>query len=406
MNESSLNVASDFPSLARQIHDYPLCYLDTAATALKPACVIDALAAYYAHEPANVHRGVHALSEAATAHYEHARETVRAFINADSVDQIVFTSGATEAINLVATGLSGAGFGPDDEILISEMEHHANIVPWQMLRDRCGVRLVVIPMDDQGDLDMDAFAQRLSSRTRLVAVTALSNALGTVTPVAQICQQSRDAGAMVLVDAAQAIAQQPLDVAALDCDFLVFSGHKIFGPTGTGVLYGRRASLERLTPAKGGGDMILSVTFEHTDYADLPHRLEAGTPNIAGVIGLGRALEYVTSLGFEAIMAHETALLAYAVARLQQLDGLRIIGMPRHRRGVVSFTLGEIHPHDLGTILDHRGIAIRAGHHCAQPVMAHFRIAATARASFSIYNTQADVDRLVDGLTYAQELFA
>ncbi len=406
MTAPALNVAHDFPSLARQIHGHPLCYLDTAATALKPACVIDALAAYYAHEPANVHRGVHALSEAATAHYEAARETVRAFINAASTEEIVFCSGATEAINLVASGLSQAGFGPDDEILISEMEHHANIVPWQMLRDRCGVRLVVIPMTDDGELDMAAFTERLSPRTRLVAVTALSNALGTVTPVAQICQQARRAGALVLVDAAQAIAQQPVDVTAMECDFLVFSGHKVFGPTGTGVLYGRRASLDRLTPAKGGGDMILSVTFEKTDYADLPYRLEAGTPNIAGVIGLGRALDYVTDLGFESIMAHETSLIDYALSRLRTLDDLRIIGSPRLRRGVVSFTLGEIHPHDLGTILDHRGIAIRAGHHCAQPVMAHYGLAATARASFSIYNTPDDVDRLVAALDDARELFA
>ena len=406
MNTMQRALRTDFPCLEREVNGHPLCYLDSAATTLKPCGVIEAVASYYSQMSANVHRGVHTLGEEATACYEHTRETVRGFINAASVDEIIFTSGTTESINLVAAGLDPKGLGPDDEILISEMEHHANIVPWQLLRDRCGVRLVVAPILDSGDLDMEAFERLLNKRTRLVAVTAVSNALGTATPLERICKCAHTVGALVLVGAAQAVGQQPVDVTALGCDFLVFSGHKVFGPTGTGVLYGKAEQLERLTPVKGGGEMILSVTFEHTEFAPLPYRLEAGTPNIAGVIGLGRALEYVEAIGFDAIMAHETALLDAALSRLQAIEGLRVIGLPSQRRGVISFTLGEIHPHDLGTILDHRGIAIRAGHHCAQPVMAHYGLAATARASFSIYNSLADIDRLIDGLAHAKEIFA
>ncbi|NQU40721.1 MAG: SufS family cysteine desulfurase [Lentisphaerae bacterium] len=399
------DVRPQFPCLDQTVHGKRLTYLDSAATALKPTCVIDAVSEHYARESANIHRGVHALSEQATASFENARESVRTHLNAAHAHEIIFTSGTTASINLVAHSFGQLEIGPGDEILISEMEHHSNIVPWQLLRERCGAVLRVAPMNDSGDIDRDAFRAALNDRTRLVAITALSNALGTVNPVAELIKEAHTAGASVLLDAAQALPLQPMDVQALDCDFLAFSGHKLFGPTGIGVLYGKQTLLDAMPPFLGGGDMIVSVTFDQTTYNDLPYKFEAGTPHIAGAIGLGRALTFIRELGYPAIQAHETALLHDALAALQAIDGVHLIGTPAQRRGIISFLVDQIHPHDLGTILDQEGIAIRAGHHCAQPVMAHYKLAATARASFSIYNNQEDIDHLVAGIRRAQEIF-
>ncbi|MBT7701348.1 MAG: SufS family cysteine desulfurase [Verrucomicrobia bacterium] len=401
-----LDLRDRFPCLDQTVHGKPLTYLDTAATALKPTCVIESLAHHYRLVSANIHRGVHTLSERATADFERARTTVQTHLNAAHSHEIIFTSGTTDSINLVAQSYGQLAIGAGDEILITEMEHHSNIVPWQLLRERSGAVLRVAPMLDNGDLDRDAFRAALNARTRLVAVTAVSNALGTVNPVAELTREAHAAGAVVLVDAAQALPLQAMDVQALDCDFLAFSGHKVFGPTGIGVLYGKNDLLKAMPPVKGGGDMILSVTFDQTTYNELPHIFEAGTAHIAGAIGLGRALEFVNAVGYPAIEAHESALLDHALTALQAIDGVRLVGTPAQRKGIVSFLVDAIHPHDLGTILDGEGVAIRAGHHCAQPVMAHYGVAATARASFSIYNTRDDVDRLVAAIRAAQEIFA
>jgi cysteine desulfurase/selenocysteine lyase len=405
-NNTFLDVRADFPCLDQTVHGKRLAYLDSAATALKPQAVIDAVSRHYATESANIHRGVHDLSERATAAYERTRETVRRHVNAASTNEIIFTSGTTDSINLVARAFGDTHVGARDEILITGMEHHSNIVPWQMLRDRTGATLRVAPLTPDGGLDVDAFRAALNPRTKLVALTAVSNALGTVNPVQQLVRDAHAVGARVLVDAAQALPVQDTDIQELDCDFLAFSGHKIFGPTGTGVLYGKEELLDSLPPVKGGGDMILSVTFDETTYNTLPFKFEAGTGNIAGVIGLGAALDYVQGLGYAAIERHETALVATALTALLAIPGFRLVGDPPERKGIISFLVDDIHPHDLGSLLDHEGVAIRAGHHCAQPVMQHFGVAATARASFSIYNTTDDIDQLVAAIGKAKEIFS
>lgn len=398
-------VRADFPILRQLVRGKPLVYLDNAATTQKPLAVIEALDHYYRFDNANIHRGVHTLSERATAAYEGARETVRRFIGARSTREIVFVRGATEAINLVAQTWGRANVKAGDEILLSEMEHHSNIVPWQMLCQQVGATIKIIPINDAGELQLDKLDALLTARTRLVGITHCSNALGTINPVREIIEKVHAAGAVVLVDGAQAVAHMPVDVQALDCDFYVFSSHKLYGPTGTGVLYGKESLLEAMPPWHGGGEMIKYVTFEKTIYNDLPAKFEAGTPHIAGGIGLGAAIDYVTQLGFDAIGAHEHDLLTYATQRTTEISELRIIGTARAKSGILSFDLGRIHPHDIGTMLDHQGIAIRTGHHCAMPVMQHYCVPATARASFALYNTRADVDALVVGIRKVIEAF-
>jgi len=395
----------DFPLLREKVYGKPLVYLDNAATTQKPQSVIDAESAFYAHDNANVHRGVHALSQRATDEYEAAREKVRRFINAESAREIVFVRGTTEAINLVAQSYARPRLQEDDNVLISAMEHHSNIVPWQMACAQSGAELRVAPVNDAGELDLDLFAKLIGRGTRLVAVTHLSNALGSIVPVARIVDMAHAHGVPVLLDGAQAIAHLGVDVRALDCDFYAFSGHKIFGPTGIGVLYGKAALLDAMPPYQVGGDMISSVTFGKTEYNELPYKFEAGTPNIAGAIGLGAALDYVSSIGIAAIAAHERDLLDYATRMAQGIAGLKIIGTARHKASILSFTMDGVHPHDIGTILDHEGVAIRAGHHCAMPLMQRFGIAGTARASFSFYNTHAEVDALMAALTKVKEMF-
>ena len=398
-------IRRDFPILHQEINGYPLAYLDSAASTQRPVQVIDAISRYYTHDHANVHRGVHTLSHRATDIYEGARESVRSFINAGSTREIVFTRGTTEAINLVATTL-GQGLTAGDEILISEMEHHSNIVPWQMLCERRGTILRVAPINDQGELLFDEFEKLLGKRTRLVAITHVSNALGSVNPVRQIIACAHASGIPVLIDGAQAIAHQSVDVQALDCDFYAFSGHKMCGPTGIGVLYGREALLETLPPYQGGGDMILTVSFSGTTYNQLPYRLEAGTPHIAGAAGLGAAVDYLRQVGMDNIASHEADLLAYASNALGALPGLQLVGTAAHKAGVVSFNVDGIHPHDVGTVLDQHGVAIRAGHHCAMPVMERFGIPGTARASLAFYNTRAEIDQMIDALRLAIRMFA
>ncbi|RMF23828.1 MAG: cysteine desulfurase [Deltaproteobacteria bacterium] len=391
-------VRGDFPVLSQEVHGRPLVYLDNAATAHKPIAVIEAVAEYYRRDNANVHRGVHTLSERATFAYERARGKVHKFIGAAETREIVFVRGTTEAINLVAQTYGRSHVSAGDEVLVSEMEHHSNIVPWQLLCQQTGARLVVAPIDDRGELMMDELIARLGPRTKIVAVTHVSNALGTVNPVAEICEAAHRYGAAVVVDGAQSVPHLRVDVQALGCDFYAFSGHKMYAPTGIGVLYGRAELLDRMPPWQGGGEMIREVTFERTTYNDLPYKFEAGTPDIAGAIGLGAAIDYLGRLGLDAIAQHEHELLEYGRERLQSVPGLSIVGQAREKVGVHSFTLDGVHPHDIGTILDHEGVAIRTGHHCAQPVMQRFGVPATARASFALYNTKQDVDRLIDGL--------
>jgi len=386
---------AEFPALAQQVHGKPLVYLDNAATTQKPRAVLDALRHYYERDNANVHRGVHTLSERATEAYEGARERVRAFVNATSVREIVFTRNATESINLVARAWGDANVGPGDEVLISAMEHHSNIVPWQLLTERTGGVLRVAPMNDRGELDMDACARLITERTKLVSVVHLSNALGTINPVDEIVRLARRAGAAVLVDGSQAAYHMATDVQTLDPDFYVFTGHKVYGPTGIGVLYGKETVLDAMPPFLGGGDMIRTVTFEGSTWNDLPYKFEAGTPNIAGAIGLGAAIDFVRGVGFDAIGAQEAAVLRRATAAIAAIDGVRIVGTARRKASVISFVMEGVHPHDIGTIVDREGIAIRTGHHCAQPVMDRFGIPATARASFAMYNTLEEVDALV-----------
>lgn len=398
-------IRSDFPILHQQVYGKPLVYLDNAATTQKPQCVIDAVRHYYEKDNANIHRGVHALSERATADYEAAREIIRTFFNVESKKEVIFTRGTTESINLVASSWGGANVGKGDEVLITHMEHHSNIVPWQMLCERVGAILKVVPMNEAGEMEMDAFESLLSERTRLVGVVHMSNALGTINPIQSIIEKAHDIGARVLVDGAQAAAHLAVDVQALDVDFYVTSAHKMYGPTGVGVLLAKEALLDEMPPYQGGGDMILTVSFEKTQYNDLPYKFEAGTPNIAGVIGFGKAIEYIQSIGFEAIQTREKMLLDYATKKAEGFDGLRQIGTAQDKACVLSFVIDGVHPHDLGTILDREGIAIRAGHHCAMPVMQFYKIPATARASFSIYNTEAEVDALFDALTKARDMF-
>jgi len=398
-------VRRDFPLLARTAHGHPLVYLDSANTTQKPESVIRASDRFYREQNANIHRSTYRLSEEATAAYEGARETVRRFVNARSTREIVFTRGTTESINLLATSFGQAFVKAGDEILITGMEHHSNIVPWQLLCERTGAQLRVIPIDDRGDLILDDLDRLLTERTKLVGVVHVSNALGTINPVKALIGHAHGKGVPVLLDGAQSIPHLGVDVQALDCDFLAFSGHKVYGPTGIGVLYGKESWLSKMPPYQGGGDMIASVSFEKTTYAELPAKFEAGTGNLAAAVALGAALDYVTGLGLPRIAAHEADLLAFATARLSEIPGLRIIGTAREKASVVSFVLGDIHPHDVGTILDQEGVCIRTGHHCAQPVMTRYDLPATARASFGLYNTREEVDALATGLRKVLEVF-
>jgi len=395
----------EFPILSREVHGKPLVYLDNAATSQKPNAVIASERHYYEALNANVHRGVHTLSQEATDAFEGARDTVRRFLNAAQREEIIFTRGATEAVNLVAHSWGRSNLKAGDEILVSEMEHHANIVPWQMLCEVTGAVLKVIPIDDRGALVEGAAQAMMNSKTRLVGITQVSNALGTVNPVADMIRAAHAVGAVVLVDGAQAVPHLAVDVQALDCDFYVFSGHKLYAPTGIGVLYGKRELLEKMPPYQGGGDMIAHVTFKKTTYNQLPYKFEAGTPHIAGVVGLGAAIEFVESVGLDNIAAHEDRLLAYATQQAEAFEGLRIIGTAPGKASILSFTLKGVHPHDIGTILDSAGVAIRTGHHCAMPVMDHFSVMATARASFAFYNTLEEVDALFVALRRVEELF-
>jgi cysteine desulfurase/selenocysteine lyase len=397
-------IRRDFPVLARTVRGLPLSYLDNAASSQRPRAVIDAMSHYYENSHANLHRGVHTLSQEATDLFEGAREKVRRFINAKSTKEVIFVRGTTEAINLVAQSYGRPKFGSGDEILISWLEHHANIVPWQMLCQQTGATLKVAPITQSGEVDFDAFAALLSPRTKLVALAHVSNALGTVIPVHRFIAAARSRGVPVLLDGAQAVPHMTVDVQALDCDFYAFSGHKMCGPTGIGVLYGRESLLGEMPPWQGGGDMILAVSFEKTVYNGLPYKFEAGTPDIAGAIGLGAAVDYLEALGMERIAAAEHALLEYANEKLAAVPGLRFVGTAPEKAAVVSFTIDKVHPHDLGTILDHEGVAIRTGHHCAMPVMEFYGLPATARASFAFYNTRAEIDRLVEALHSAREM--
>lgn len=399
-------IRADFPILAQRVHGKPLVYLDNAATSQKPQAVIDRIVRYYTHENANIHRGVHYLSEIATKAHDEARRTVQSFLNADRPEEVIFVRGATEAINLVAQTCGRIHVGAGDEVLITAMEHHSNIVPWQILCEEKGAKLRVAPINDRGELLLDEFERLLKPQTKFVAVTHVSNALGTITPVARMIEMAHRRDIPVLVDGAQAVPHLKVDVQALDCDFYAFSGHKLYGPTGTGILYGKSAFLESMPPYQAGGDMISSVTFEKTIYNKLPFKFEAGTPDIAGAIALGSAIAYLNEVGIDRVAAHEHDLLEYATERVSAIPGVRLVGTAREKAGVLSFVMGEIHPHDIGTILDQEGIAIRTGHHCSQPVMQRFDIPATARASFAMYNTREDVDALVRGIEKVREVFA
>ncbi len=394
-------IRGEFPALARRIHGHPLAYLDNAATSQQPAAVIDAVADYARAHHANVHRGVHTLSQEATALYEGAREKVRRFVKAASTAEIVFVRGTTEAINLVAQSWGRPRLGPGDEIVVSRLEHHSNIVPWQLLCAQTGARLLVAPIDRRGVVDFDAYLGLLGSRTRVVALAHVSNALGTVLPLERFLSAARERGIATVVDGAQAVPHLAVDVKALGCDFYAFSAHKMYGPTGVGVLYARESLLAGMPPWQGGGDMILTVSFEGSTWNHLPHRFEAGTPNIGGAIGLGAAIDYVGRVGQGRIAAHEQDLLAYATSKLAGIDGLTLIGTAPAKCSLVSFTVDGIHPHDLGTVLDSQGVAVRTGHHCAMPVMEFFGVPATARASFGLYNTRVEVDALHDALLHA-----
>lgn len=398
------NIRREFPILDQQVHGKPLVFLDSAASSQRPRSVIDAVTWYEEHDHANVHRGVHTLSQRATDAFEGAREKVRGFINAESASEIVFVRGTTEGINLVASSFGQKFIAEGDEIIISHMEHHANIVPWQMLCERNKAVLRVIPMDERGELDYQAYLDMLGPRTKIVALNHVSNALGTINPVRQYVAAAREKGIPILLDGAQAVPHMPVDVRDLDCDFYVFSSHKMYGPTGIGVLYGRKSLLEQLPPYQGGGDMILAVTFEKTLYNELPYRLEAGTPNISGAVGLGAAVDFLQRVGMVNTEHREQELLAYATSALEAIPGLKMIGTASHKAGVLSFVMERAHPHDIGTILDTEGVAVRTGHHCAMPVMDFFKVPATARASLGIYNTRDDIDRLVEALQRVREV--
>ncbi|MCB2156332.1 cysteine desulfurase [bacterium] len=398
-------VRRDFPVLHQEVHGHPLVYLDNAATTQKPSQVIETISNYYLHDNSNVHRGVHLLSERSTRAYDGAREKVREFLNATSVKEILFTRGVTEGINLVANTFGQQHIGAGDEVLITGMEHHSNIVPWQMLCERTGAQLKVVPINDDGEMIFEEFAKLLGPKTKLVGVVHVSNALGTINPIKRVIDAAHAQDTPVLIDGAQAVAHVPVDVQELDADFYLLSGHKIYGPTGIGVLYGKQKWLESMPPWQGGGDMISSVTFEKTIYNDLPHKFEAGTPNIAGAIGLGAAIDYVNDLGLEAVGRYEDEVLEYGMEALAAVKGLRLIGTAKEKAGVLSFILEGIHPHDVGTILDQEGIAIRTGHHCAQPVMDRFGVPATSRASLAAYNTKEEIDALVEAIHKVIKMF-
>ena len=399
-------IRQDFPILSRSIREQKLVYLDNAATTQKPQPVLDTLASYYATGNANIHRGVYLLSEEATAAYDLARGKVQGLLNARAAHEIIFTRNSTESINLVAQSYGRRNLGPGDEVLITHMEHHSNIVPWQLLCEQVGARLCVAPIDGRGTLQLDEFERLISPRTRLVAVVHLSNSLGTVNPVQEIVRMAHARGVPVLIDGSQSIYHMPVDVQALDCDFYVFTGHKLYGPTGIGVLYGRESLLEQMPPYQGGGDMIRSVTFKKTTYAELPHKFEAGTPHIAGAIGLGAAVDYLLRVGLEGIGRHEADLLAYGTNALSEVKGLQLIGTAPKKASILSFVMDGAHPHDIGTIVDSDGVAIRTGHHCTQPVMDRFGVPATARASIAMYNTHEEIDALVKALERVRETFA
>ena len=399
-------IRKDFPILQTKVHGHPLVYLDNAATAQKPQAVIDALVRYYENENANIHRGVHYLSQLATEEFEKARALVRAFVNAARASEIIFTRGTTEALNLVAQTYGRANVSARDEVLITALEHHSNIVPWQLLCAEKGAKLQVVPISDAGEVLVEEYATLLGPKTKIVAIAHVSNALGTINPLEQMIAMAHERGAVVVVDGAQAVPHLKVDVQALGADFYAFSGHKMYGPTGIGALYGKQALLEAMPPWQGGGDMISSVTFEKTTYNKVPHKFEAGTPDMAGVAGLKAAIEYMNGIGIEKIAAHEHDLLEYATEVIGALPGVRLIGTAREKASVLSFVLEEAHPHDIGTILDQQGIAVRTGHHCAQPVMERFQIPATVRASFAVYNTKSEVDALARGIRKVREVFA
>lgn len=398
-------IRADFPILRQKIRGKPLIYLDNAATSQKPQVVLDTIQHFYSSDCSNVNRGVHLLSERATAAHENARQKVKEFINAAESREVIFVRGTTEAINLVAYTFARQRLKPGDQILITAMEHHSNIVPWQILRER-GAELQVAPINDRGELVMDEFLKLLNPAVKLVCAAHVSNALGTVNPVREVIQASHERGIPVLVDGAQAVPHMRVDVQELDCDFYAFSGHKMLGPTGIGVLYGKAALLEAMPPFHGGGDMIRSVTFKKTEYNSIPHKFEGGTPNIAGAVGLGAAIDYMAGIGMDRVAAHERDLLSYGTKVLSEVPGLRIIGTARHKAGVISFVLDGVHPHDVGTVLDQEGIAVRTGHHCAQPVMERFGIPATTRASFALYNTRREIDALAAAIRKVKEIFA
>ncbi len=399
-------IRQDFPILHQKVNEKPLVYIDNAATSQKPAQVIAALSKYYQHDNSNIHRGIHSLSERATADYEAARGKVRNFLNASSEKEIIFVRGATEALNLIAQSHGRTNLKAGDEIIISTMEHHSNIVPWRLLCEQTGAILKVIPINDRGELIIEEFEKLLNTKTKIVSVVHISNALGTINPIQHIIDRAREYNAITIIDGAQAVAHTTVDVQTLNCDFYVFSGHKLFGPTGIGVLYGKIELLEAMPPWQGGGDMIKMVSFEKIVYADLPYKFEAGTPHIAGVVGLGAAIDYVNAINPDAIAAHEHDLLEYATAKARQVHGLRLIGTATQKTSILAFVMDSIHPHDIGTILDHEGIAIRTGHHCAMPAITHFNVPATARASFAFYNTFEEVDKLIQALEKAREVFA
>ncbi len=398
-------IRRDFPILQTTVHGQPLVYLDNAATSQKPKQVIDAITNYYLSENANIHRGVHELSQRATHDYEQARIKIQRFLNAAHAHEIIFVRGATEGLNLVVQTYGRTHVGEGDEVVISTFEHHSNIVPWQILCEEKGAKLRVIPINDRGELEMDAYARLLNDRTRMVSVAHVSNALGTVNPVRTIVEMAHARGIPVMVDGAQAAPHMRVDLAALDCDFYALSGHKMYGPTGIGVLYGKTSLLEKMPPYQGGGDMISSVTFEKTTYNVLPYKFEAGTPDIAGVIGLGAAVDYLNEIGMDAISAHEHDLVTYGTAVLEGIEGIRLLGTAREKAGVISFLMDGVHPHDIGTVLDQEGIAVRTGHHCAQPVMDRYGVPDTTRASFGLYNTRAEIDRLAEGIRHVKEIF-
>ncbi len=407
--DNSVDIATcraDFPALSQDINGHPITFLDSAASSQQPAIVIDTIAEYQRHDHANVHRGVYTLSHRATEAYEDARDRIGAFVNAASRSQVVYTSGTTESINLVAQSYCRPTLKPGDKILITHLEHHSNIVPWQLVCEQTGAELLVAPINQQGEVEFDTLIEQFDDSVKMLAIAHVSNALGTVLPLREIIAEAHSHDIPVLIDGAQAVPHMPVDVQSLDCDFYAFSAHKMFGPTGTGILYGKEAHLEKMPPYQGGGDMILEVKFEGTTYNDLPYKFEAGTPNISGAVGLGAAVDYLQSLGMDCVPKYENELLTYLTEQLQTVDGIRLIGTAEQKASVQSFLLDDIHPHDLGTILDRQGVAVRTGHHCAMPVMDFYGIPGTARASLALYNNKKDIDALVEGLGTAKEIFS